>query len=636
MIRMIALSVFLFVSCSGEAVHCADTVGSDLSADASGDETSDVARLDPLESLCPTGPATGTQTHLIPAPRAVFHLGAPVPIESPIVSWEGTTQPLEKELQRLSADFGLAAGNEGALHVVVHSDGEWASLLEVCGFDVPAEEAFYLAYAVADGRGTAHVFGDSRGRFYAVKTLRQLVSAQPVSVRPARILDYPAARIRGVVEGFYGPPWDKDDRLAMLPLLADLKMNTYVYAPKDDVWIGVAWMQPFPESELKHMREMVDVAARQRIRLCWELHIGWALTFSSQNDMDLMVAKFDAIGQQGIDCFVVAFDDVNKFMPPADEKVYDSYPQAQADFGNRLAQQLKALYPDSLLAFVPVEYWTDHEDTLTDLAWLGENLVQDWMIAWTGAKIVSTTITQADADEIAAILQRPALLGDNYPVSDAGGGGEVLLGPLVGREAGVVAATSGAVFNPMPLAFASLPALATTADWAWNPEAYQPMQSTTNAALLYAGEERAEAVAAFFLANRSPILESSNAPELKSAMDAFLEAADYGSAQAAAEALETGFFYHFAALESVIASDELHPCLAELVPWMDVLVRYTQACRKAVELLVAAAGGGAPEAAQLAELSAEAQELALLEARPTGGVMRQFLEDCLARLGTGR
>jgi len=41
-------------------------------------------------------------------------------------------------------------------------------------------------------------------------------------------------RRRGIVEGFFGPPWSIEQRCAMFEFGAKHAMNTYLYAPKDD------------------------------------------------------------------------------------------------------------------------------------------------------------------------------------------------------------------------------------------------------------------------------------------------------------------------------------------------------------------------------------------------------------------
>ena len=51
--------------------------------------------------------------------------------------------------------------------------------------------------------------------------------------------------IRGVVEGFYGVPWQHEDRLWLLERMRGWGMNTYVYAPKDDPFHLARWRVPF-------------------------------------------------------------------------------------------------------------------------------------------------------------------------------------------------------------------------------------------------------------------------------------------------------------------------------------------------------------------------------------------------------
>ena len=43
-----------------------------------------------------------------------------------------------------------------------------------------------------------------------------------------------ARPIRGLIEGFYGPPWSFDERAEVMARCAGWGMTHYVYAPKDD------------------------------------------------------------------------------------------------------------------------------------------------------------------------------------------------------------------------------------------------------------------------------------------------------------------------------------------------------------------------------------------------------------------
>jgi hyaluronoglucosaminidase len=80
-------------------------------------------------------------------------------------------------------------------------------------------------YVLRIGGGRVVIDGvDANGTFYAAQTLRQLAHG---SILPAvTIRDWPSLGVRGVVEGFYGPPWPDAERLAMLDFFAAHKLNS--------------------------------------------------------------------------------------------------------------------------------------------------------------------------------------------------------------------------------------------------------------------------------------------------------------------------------------------------------------------------------------------------------------------------
>ena len=58
---------------------------------------------------------------------------------------------------------------------------------------------------------------------------------------------------RGVVEGFYGPPWGHADRLSIIEFMGRHGMNLYVYAPKDDPYHRAQWREPYPPQEYERL-----------------------------------------------------------------------------------------------------------------------------------------------------------------------------------------------------------------------------------------------------------------------------------------------------------------------------------------------------------------------------------------------
>ncbi len=64
--------------------------------------------------------------------------------------------------------------------------------------------------------------------------------------------------VRGTVEGFYGPPWTHEQRLAHLEFSARVGLNAYVYAPKHDPLHRQLWREPYGAGQLRQFAELVS------------------------------------------------------------------------------------------------------------------------------------------------------------------------------------------------------------------------------------------------------------------------------------------------------------------------------------------------------------------------------------------
>ncbi len=615
----------LLAACSSSGEPVLDVVAQETAGDSRflADEISN-----PVGEVC-QGPAlAGPSGHLLPQPARVFSLGEPLELSGNSVHWAGFTSDVEEELLALAADRGLIAGSgDVTLEIFCHPAAAWELVVARCDEAGSVAESYYLDVAVVGGRATVEIAAaDAAGRFYALKTLRQLLeTTEGVAIRPAVIYDRPAVATRGVLEGYYGKPWSAEERLAMVEESAHLKFNTYVYAPKGAATINTAWMLPFEEEELEHFAELAEVAQRNHVQVCFEMHPSLLFHYSTSDDFETLLHKFEAVIKLGIDCVVLAYDDVPAVLVFPDADLYANYTEAQADFVPRLGAALLAEHPELSLAFVPVEYFTEHENAAAAWSALGAVLQPEWQIAWTGQQVGSTTVTLADAQEATALMGRRPLLGDNYPVSDdAYKTGIVHLGPLTGRDVELVKSLSGLAFNAMPLSYASLPALATCADYSWNPGGYDPEDSAARAARLYGGAASLTGFLTLVQANRSPMLEGSHAPELEAGLQSFWSAWEGTGDLAVAEAvLRNDFFGPFAAVPAAFDDPGMHAAVrAQLLPWAAALGGYGEAGEMALDLLAASASGEAFDTEPFLETI-----LVLAEgfARPTGSTMDEFL-----------
>jgi hypothetical protein len=118
---------------------------------------------------------------------------------------------------------------------------------------------------------------------------------------------------------------------------------------------------------------------------------------------------------------------------------------------------------------------------------LAEELPAEARILWTGPDIVVGAITRDDIDRAAESYGRDLVLWDNFPVNDFDRS-RLFLGPLTGRTGDTVGSRlAGIVANPMVEAAPSRFALATVAEWAADPAAYDPDTSAARAFELVAG-----------------------------------------------------------------------------------------------------------------------------------------------------
>lgn len=633
----------LFVACGSGNGGAPDAVveppdaAGDATGDASLDTTVDPGDPDPASWCAPAdfvalaspllpnpwrvlGPEGGDFLRILTRPQATLVDG-----DASDAAW------LDRIL--VEVDALLPAGNGMEVTVVVHPSAEWADLVATCVPDLPeSDESHYLRLRRTGDAGLEiHLFAPAEaGRRMAWQTIRQILLGAPVPAGGMVVADAPATPLRGVIETFYGPPWTPEARIALMPTLAALKFNTFIYASKMDLftnWLFDYWKEDWEPVHLAELGAMVDAAKNHGLLVGIQVRPLDSVTFSSQDDRAAFVDRVGDLLDVGFDLFSLSFDDTDRVLGPQDTAAFASYDHAVIAFAADVLARLHQARPDLVLGFVPNDYWSEAPTAQATLTLAGQQLPSYVTIGWTGLQIIPATITAQDADQVAAWMQRKPLLGDNYPVLDHAGA-DLFLGPLEGRAADLPGHVAGLFFNPMPYPFASLPGLATCADYAWNAADYVPDRSVASMAEFLAGPgDAAKALAVLADVDRSPTLGSSPAPGLQAAIAAFWDAYDAGSGLTdASMALDTGYFQPFVAVGTHWAS-VWHPALRdELAPWATQLAGYGQAGRTALVLLARKAQGDAPGADELADWQQDFAALRARTPRPTAHVMQDFLD----------
>ena len=340
--------------------------------------------------------------------------------------------------------------------------------------------------------------------------------------------------IRGVIEGFYGRPWTHEQRLDLIPFLAERGMNSFVYGPKDDPLLRRDWRLPYDGEWLARLSELVTRCRAYGMRFTWCVSPGLSMRYASSVDLDALSAKIESVAGLGVDSFGLLLDDIpRELQHPADRAAFADLAEAHVHVVRSVAQRLPS---GAHLVVCPTLYrGTGTEDYLVRLA-AGIDPRID--LFWTGRAVCSPTLDLADAATFARATLRPPLYWDNYPVNDVAMAYELHIGPYRGRDPLLWRSAAGIVANGMELLEASRIPFATIADYLRDPQGYDPEVSWQQAIRDVVGEADAQAFALFADNVRSSALSDDDAPLVGRALEQLGFALDQdpdGVAQAATE-----------------------------------------------------------------------------------------------------
>jgi len=294
------------------------------------------------------------------------------------------------------------------------------------------------------------------------------------------IADYPSFPIRGIVEGFYGPPWSHDDRLDVIRFEGQHGLNLYIYGPKDDPYHRKLWREPYPAKQMQQLGALAAKANENFVNFSFAVSPGLSMVYSSEADFQALVRKLESVGKLGVTNFALFLDDVPQDLVHADDhQKFKTLAQAHIHLINRLYEHLKSRSPRNHLTVCPTTYTNEwgNREYLTEL---GAGVNPEIPLDWTGTEVIPSAITVTQAEEWRRYIGRKPLVWDNFPVND-NHPWRLILDPVRDRERGLFSATQGLFSNPMYQAHASMIPLQTVADYLWNPVAYDPQRSQKHA-----------------------------------------------------------------------------------------------------------------------------------------------------------
>lgn len=262
---------------------------------------------------------------------------------------------------------------------------------------------------------------DSRtmnGCRFAIELLQRLIvkNKSQLFLPIVKVTHTPSFEVRGVIEGFYGIPWSHEMRKDCLTFLSSKRMNTYMYAPKDDEYQRKLWRELYSKEKLEEFRELLNLSKANHIDFWYMISPGNDLNYLDNTDLSVLKHKLKQMVQLGVTHFGLLMDDIAYELSDDVKKKFKTSAQAHAYLMNVVYDYLVEEIPYVKFVACPTEY-DNHYDSpyLEELTIL---LHQDIPLFWTGPTTLSRHITTEDIKKMSDIYQRQMIIWDNVPVND--------------------------------------------------------------------------------------------------------------------------------------------------------------------------------------------------------------------------
>lgn len=464
-------------------------------------KASAIALLIAMASSCFSGITTTVQAaertsenkveryEIYPNPQKISYSGGSFEIDDEVnvVLDKTIDEVTKKKLNEVltSNDIKVSTSDEvveGKTNVLVGTkdSGGYVDSYVKDNVDITTENLFENtdAYSLNTKDDVISILGnDTDSAFYGVTTLKAMLNQNNDEMLNVSVEDYANTNLRGFIEGYYGIPWSNEDRESLMKFGGDFKMNTYIFAPKDDPYHNERWRDLYPQEELAKIKELADIGSETKTKFTWSIHPFMKNKISEpevtseeayQEDMSIIKAKFDQLYGVGVRQFGVCADDIQGRFNPA--------------FHSRVMEDLLAWAKEKdehiELIFVPTVY------TGMYMGWgakyvseIGRLMPKEVHIMWTGESVLGR-VTQETVDNFINYTATPELGIEgrkpffwlNWPVNDINNK-RLILSPATVIDKGVKN-LDGIVTNPMQQAEASKIALFSVADFAWNVDAF--------------------------------------------------------------------------------------------------------------------------------------------------------------------
>lgn len=385
-----------------------------------------------------------------------------------------TLEKIKEILSENNIDYSISDEViDGVANIIISSEKEKLDEYGVSDENkvLDKKEAYVLkATNDENTKGNISIIGsDEDGAYYGVLTLGQILeqSNSDGKFAEVNVSDYPEIEFRGFIEGFYGTPWSHEDRLGLMKDTSNFKMNTYIYAPKDDIYHRASWKELYPADKANEIAELAKVGKENNFNFCWTIHPGATLKFT-EADYEAVINKFEQLYSLGVRQFGVLFDDTDDW----------SNGRKQAEWINKIDNEFIKVKGDvAPMIVISARYNSAWGPSINNyFKPFMQTLNKDIQVMWTGHATMSNVSKSVfEWPKVQTGVNKDVAVWWNYPVNDYCDS-RVLMAPLhnLNKDLDNV---SGFFSNPMNQAEASKVALYSIADYTWNTDEFDFMNS---------------------------------------------------------------------------------------------------------------------------------------------------------------
>lgn len=238
----------------------------------------------------------------------------------------------------------------------------------------------------------------------------------------------------------------------VLDWMRSFQMNTYLYAPKDDLKQRLLWRENYTPDELAVIRVLIDACHARGIKFIYAISPGLDIQYSNPSELDILQRRLEQMEQLGVMDFALLLDDIPDKMGEKDRQKFGAFASAHSFVANQLFRWLKTRHTvKPRFLFCPTPYCGRMQRAGLGgdnyLEEIGKQLDEGIDVFWTGPEIISPQIGVDHVQELTNLLRRPPLIWDNLHANDYDGQ-RFYCGPYAGRPLQLRDRINGILHNP--------------------------------------------------------------------------------------------------------------------------------------------------------------------------------------------